>query len=223
MENKTKLIGASFGVLGDSYSTFKDYIPEGNRCYYPNPERVDDVLAVEQTWWHRVLSHGGATLVQNNSWSGSTICYTGYNGVNCSETSSFICRLRKLKREGFFAANKIDTVFVFGGTNDSWCGAPTGEPKYEGFTEADLFLSLPAAACFLQELKETVPQAKIAVIINTGLKPALVEVFKTSCEKLGLSYVELRDIDKRCGHPTILGMSQIAERIVEALDVEAGA
>lgn len=208
-------------IFGDSYSTYRNYIPEEYPTFYADdPFKPTDVTHVEQTWWHRLFSYAGATLVQNNSWSGSTICYTGYGGVNCSETSSFICRLRKLRREGFFDDNAIDTVFVFGGTNDSWCGAPTGEPKYEGWTEADLFLSLPAAAYFLKELRETVPRAQIVVVINTNLKKALAEVFKESCERFGLAFVELQDIDKTSGHPTILGMSQIAEQIINALPVE---
>ena len=210
-------------IFGDSYSTYRGYIPEEYATYYADEIfKNTDVNRVEQTWWHRVVTHGGANLVMNNSWSGSTIGYTGYGGVNCSETSSFICRFRKLKAEGFFEKNTLDTIFVFGGTNDSWCGAPTGIPKYEGFTEADLFLALPAASYFLKELRDTVPSAQIAVVINTGLKPALVEVFKTACERFGLSCVELSDIDKLGGHPTILGMSQIAEQIVKTLDIEAG-
>ena len=66
------------------------------------------------------------------------------------------------------------------------------------------------------------PSAQIVVVINTGLKPALVEVFKTACETFGLACVELSDIDKLGGHPTILGMAQIAEQIVKTLDIEAG-
>lgn len=209
-------------IFGDSYSTYRYYIPEEYPTFYADePFKPTDVNRVEQTWWHQLFTHAGAHLVQNNSWSGSTIGYTGYGGANCSGTSSFIFRLRKLKAEGFFAENRIDTVFVFGGTNDSWCGAPTGEPKYSDWEEADLFFSLPAAACFLHELKETLPNAEIVVIINTNLKQALAAVFKESCARLGLRYVELKDIDKTSGHPTVLGMSQIKEQIVETLGIES--
>lgn len=208
-------------IFGDSYSTYRYYIPEDYPTFYADePFKPTDVNRVEQTWWHQLFTYAGANLIQNNSWSGSTICYTGYGGANCSRTSSFIYRLRKLKDEGFFESNPIDSVFVFGGTNDSWCGAPTGEPKYGDWEESDLFFSLPAASCFLSELKEALPEAKIVVIINTNLKKALAEVFKESCTRLGLTFVELQDIDKTSGHPTVLGMSQIAQQIKETIGVE---
>ena len=38
-------------ILGDSYSTFRGHIPEGNSAYYPYKD-VDDVLQVEHTWWN---------------------------------------------------------------------------------------------------------------------------------------------------------------------------
>lgn len=210
-------------IFGDSYSTYRGHIPEGFATFYADePFKPTDVNRVEQTWWHRLFTYAGANLVQNNSWSGSTICYTGYNGADCSHTSSFIYRLRKLKAEGFFENHKIDTVFVFGATNDSWCGAPVGEPKYADWQEEDLYCSLPAVACFLDELKNTLPESEIVVIINTNLKKAIVEVFKESCSRLGLHFVELADIDKTGGHPTVLGMSQITEQIVKVLQVERG-
>ena len=66
-------------ILGDSYSTFEGCIPEGYATYYP----ALDVTRAEQTWWSRVLRATGARLAQNNSWSGSTVCHTAYDGVDC--------------------------------------------------------------------------------------------------------------------------------------------
>ena len=41
-------------VLGDSYSTFDGYIPEGNAAwYFTHPQGENDVVRVEDTWWHR--------------------------------------------------------------------------------------------------------------------------------------------------------------------------
>lgn len=209
-------------IFGDSYSTYRNHIPEGFATFYADePIKPTDVNRVEQTWWHQLFSYAGANLIQNNSWSGSTICYTGYNGADCSKTSSFIYRLRKLKEEKFFDQNHIDTVFVFGATNDSWCGAPTGEPKYGDWKEEDLYCSLPAISCFLNELKTTLPDADIVVILNTNLKKAIVEVFRETCRSLGIRYVELEGIDKTGGHPTVLGMSQIQEQIIKALEIES--
>ena len=96
-------------IFGDSYSTFEGYIPVGYITYYSSLGREEtDVKSVNETWWYQLLKETDSRLIQNNSWSGSTICYTGYNGSDCSKTSSFICRLKKLQDAGFFKENEID-------------------------------------------------------------------------------------------------------------------
>ena len=80
-------------IFGDSYSTYAGHIPEGYAVYYSGKRATPpDLEDVSETWWHRLITETGSTLVRNDSWSGSTICYTGYNNTDCSETSSFICR-----------------------------------------------------------------------------------------------------------------------------------
>ena len=144
-------------IFGDSYSTHKKAIPEGYSEYYSDGgiEGGPAVMSMqmEETWWYKFVSHVGCNLVRNDSWSGSTICYTGYDNADCSKTSSFIYRYRKLKSEDFFEENNIDTVVVFGGTNDSWAGAPLGEMKSCDITEKDLYSVLPAICYFARTLK----------------------------------------------------------------------
>ena len=43
-------------ILGDSYSTFQDYIPEGNEPWYtlPRDAKRTDVEKVSQTWWWEI-------------------------------------------------------------------------------------------------------------------------------------------------------------------------
>ena len=204
-------------IFGDSYSTFEVYIPEGYATYYSSLGREEtDVRAVEDTWWYPLIKETDSKLIQNNSWSGSTICHTGYNG-DCSETSSFICRLKKLQDAGFFKENEINTVFVFGGTNDSWANSPVGELKYSNLEKADLFSVLPAFCYFINELKSTLPNADIIPIINTELKCEIEEGFKSACAHYGIKPVVLQNIDKRCGHPTIKGMEEIKNQIINSI------
>ena len=71
-------------ILGDSYSTFQGYIPEGNAYWYyvpgkPEPERTD-VTDVTQTWWWILTHREGYKLGVNDSYSGATVSYTGYDG-----------------------------------------------------------------------------------------------------------------------------------------------
>ena len=88
-------------IFGDSYSTYDGYIPKGYAVYYADMECDNtDVRKVEETWWHRVCSDLSLHLVRNDSWSGSTLCNTGYNG-DCSETNSFIYRMETLEEKGF--------------------------------------------------------------------------------------------------------------------------
>lgn len=206
-------------IFGDSYSTFKGYVPDGYAVYYPENDKFEtDVKNVCQTWWYQVVEKEGFKLALNNSWSGSTIGYTGYNNTDCSKTSSFIYRLKQLIKSDFFEKNQIDTVFVFGGTNDSWSNAPLGEIKYSDWKESDLFFVLPAICYFLNLLKETLPQAKIYCLINTNIKPEITSCMKNACEKNNIIPVTFDTIDKKCGHPTIQGMKDIKKGVLSVLN-----
>lgn len=206
-------------IIGDSYSTYGGYIPEGYRTYYSEEGRGPDQpvtkMRLEETWWMRFINATGATLAENNSWSGSTVCYTGREG-DCSRTSSFIYRYRCLREQGFFERNKIDTVFVFGGTNDSWIGAPRGEMKLEleGIEEADLFCVFPAICHLMGTLKRDLPDTRIIFIANCDIDPQVVDCIKGAGEHFGVEVVELEGIDKQSGHPTPLGMEQICKQIL---------
>ncbi len=201
-------------IFGDSYSTFAGLIPEGYAPYYPNL----DVLSPGDTWWKKLATKTGSELVQNNSWSGSTIGYTGYGNSDCSQDSSFIYRYRKLKSDGFFASNPIDTVLVFGGTNDSWADAPLGELQFSNFTEADLYNVLPAICYFMYTLKTDLPSAKIVFIINTELKPEIMDGMEKAAKYFGVEAVRLQSIDKQEGHPTEQGMTDICEALIQTIE-----
>lgn len=202
-------------IFGDSYSTYEGYIPAGYAVYYSGHRgTLPDIFDVKNTWWGRVLATTDATLVQNNSWSGSTVGYTGYNNSDCSHSSSFIYRFEKLLSEGFFERNKVDTFFVFGGTNDSWSNAPLGELKYDCIEESDLFCVLPAISHFAKRLGETLDGTKIIFIGNCNIKSEITDAMRAVCEHYGFDYIALSNIDKLNGHPTELGMKQICDQVL---------
>lgn len=205
-------------IFGDSYSTFEGYVPQGFDCFYPEecPERTD-VCEVTQTWWHQVLTQLNANLVQNNSWSGATICHTGYEGMDCSAYNSFIYRLENLIKENFFSRNQIDTVFLFGGTNDSWANAPLGELQYADWEKDDLYKILPAICYFLKTLKDQLSQAQIICLLNPDMKEEITAGFETACRYYGVRSLRLEQVDKDFGHPTIKGMAQFSQQILQAL------
>ena len=204
-------------IIGDSISTFEGYIPEGYRPYYPihQNSRVDSVA---DTWWHKLTVKIGANLVRNDSWSGSTVCYTGRNSPEYGYRSSFVNRLHLMIKEDFFNKNKIDTVLVFGGTNDSWLETtPKGEEMLEGWREEDLYSTLPAISYLIATLKNQLPDGNIIFIINTELDERIVKAIKSASERFGTSYIELENIDKEFDHPTVSGMAEIYEQVYNAV------
>lgn len=91
-----------------------------------------------------------------------------------------------------------------------------GELKYDNFEEKDLYEALPAICYIIKLLKETLPHAAIYFPINDDIKPEIREVIPTACEHYGIKAIPLKNITKLEHHPTIEGMEQIKNQILEA-------
>ncbi len=204
-------------IFGDSYSTFHGYIPEHYAAYYwQEPSPCHGLNSVEQTWWYQLMRETNSNIVVNDSWSGSTVGYTGYEGEN-TDVNSFIARLEKYIAADFFFDKNIDTVFIFGGTNDDWCGAEVGELRFEGFEKADLYRVLPAVCYMIKRTKEAIPDARIIWLINTDLKVSITDGIKAACKHFDIDYIAFDHIDKVDGHPTPTGMTEIKNGIMKYL------
>ncbi len=203
-------------IFGDSYSTYKGYVPEKYPIYYP-AESHPDVDDVSKTWWHMLASETESEVLLNCSWSGSTICNTGYKG-DCSRTSSFIFRLNQVIDSGFFAENQVDRVFIFGGTNDSWTGNECGRVMFSDWTEEDLRYILPGICFFIDKLQKFVSSDKFHFIINTELRPEVKFGIIEICNHYHITFTELSDIDKIAGHPTYQGMTAIKKQVLDNLN-----
>lgn len=198
-------------ILGDSYSTFEGCVsPKYNEVWYFNNPKLDktDLTDPSQTWWSILLQDPKYVLEQNNSYSGSTISTTGYNGADFSDRS-FISRFHNL--------GNPDLILIFGATNDSWANAPIGEFKWQDWTEEDLKSFRPALAYLLDHITTLYPNSNLLYIINDGLKDEITSSIKYACERYNVPYLELKDIDKTAGHPNIRGMQQIATQLSEIL------
>lgn len=207
-------------ILGDSYSTLIGYIPENNRTYYGREDTaLLHVDTVEKTWWDCVLKATSSTLLFNESFSGSTISYTGYehNGKEFSKRASFITRLDNLIANGFFEKNRVDTVFIFGGTNDFWAGSPWGELTSEDFSEENLACVAPAYTYILRRLKQAAPNARRIGIINTEFSPEYTALLQAVLEKENAEYITLTYLEKQNGHPNVQGMQDIAKQVLQYL------
>lgn len=202
-------------ILGDSYSTFGGYIPENYEAYYSETSEKSELHNVADTWWHSLLTETNSNLIHNNSWSGSTICYTGYGNYDCSKTNSFIFRLNQLIENGFFQQNEINTVFVFGGTNDCWANSPMGDFKYSDWEKEDLYKFLPAICYLINRLKEVAPKAKVYFLVNPYLRKEVIDGIIAVCEHYSIDYIKFTSLDVVDGHPTIKGMQEIKNHIID--------
>lgn len=200
-------------ILGDSYSTFKDQVtPSWNAIWYGTDyqlsEGVNDVRKVEQTWWHQVITTLNYTLEKNNSFSGSTVSYTGYRGEIYTDRA-FITRMADL--------GDPDVILILGGTNDSWAGVPVGNYVYDNWTRQQLFSFRPAFCYMIDYLVRNYPKARILNICNSELSPEVTQTEAEVCARYGVQNLLLHDVEKQNGHPSIAGMKAIANQVIGIL------
>lgn len=194
-------------ILGDSYSTFYGYVlPDTNLCWYgvPGEKKENDVRHVEETWWHQFIKEHGYKLERNNSYSGATICNTGYDKADFSDRS-FVTRMSDL--------GNPDILFIFGGTNDSWAGSPIGDYKYADWSKTELYSFRPAFCYLLDSLVKHYPNARIYVITNSELSQDITDSINKICHHYRVTNIRLHDIEKQWGHPSVEGMKSICEQV----------
>lgn len=199
-------------ILGDSYSTYEGFLtPQTNSVWYQakNAAKKTDVGSVTQTWWHQLIAQKGWRLCVNNSYSGATICHTGYEGNDYSDRS-FLTRMDNL--------GCPDIIFIFGATNDSWAGVSMGDYKYDDITAADLYQFRPAMARMLAWMQQRYIGTEIYFLLNDGLRDSINESVRTICQHYGIRCIELHDIDKRSSHPSVKGMRQIAKQVAAVIE-----
>lgn len=204
--------GQRVSILGDSYSTFEDFVtPSSNELWYyaKNDTSKTDVNRVQDTWWWQFVHDNGMKLEINNSYSGATIGYGGYDGNDYS-ARSFLRRMYNI--------GSPDILLVFGATNDSWSGEQVGEYKYCDWTWGDFYDFRPAMAYMVNWIKLHHPNVRVYYIINSDLRKDITESMKVICRHYGVPYIQLENIDKKNGHPTVKGMKAIAEQVGDVVN-----
>ncbi len=212
------VVAQKISILGDSYSTFQGHVsPAWNFCWYGTDDKGklenNDIRTVDQTWWSIVLKETGYELVKNNSFSGSTVCFTGYDGEDYSDRA-FITRMNNLSDP---VKGDPDIILVLGGTNDSWAGSPMGYFTYSNITRVMCYSFRPAFCYMMDYLKKNYPKARIINICNSELSTDITETQAEVCRHFGIENVQLHDIEKQWGHPSIAGMKAIAEQVLKVL------
>ena len=120
--------GKTVSILGDSISTFLDVsngaaADTGNSTVrdgvlYYDAQKIRDLgVDLEDTWWQRTIDTIGATLLVNNSWSGSYIKDTSTN--TRPTAGAYLTRATELHDDtGANAGQEPDIILVYMGTND---------------------------------------------------------------------------------------------------------
>ena len=157
-------------------------------------------------------------MILNSSYSGSTICNTGYNGVDASSIS-FVGRMTALFANEAFKKESVNTVIVYGGLNDYWANSPRGAVKHENIIESDLYYVYPALSYLLSSLKSNLPNARIIFIIEELIGQGMKNVFESICKYFSIEYIKPQNISKQNSHPDALGMNQLTEQIIAYLNV----
>lgn len=146
----------TFAVLGNSISTYYDYIPSGYAIFYNNEREMKYGIQVNDTWWMQLSRVSGMTFLANSSWSGSRVAFTERN----NDISPFCsnARLVSLSRNGV-----PDVVIIAGGTND-WGhnNVPLGEYSTTVFNDSLTFRG--AYAMMLNKLQQRYPDTKVVCL-----------------------------------------------------------
>lgn len=221
--------GKLFSVLGDSISTYENYITPGNALFYnAERQRTFGLESVNDTWWMKTINELGGLLNTNDAWSGSRV------SGNVSPGLAFL-------RTNRIDAN-TDVVMVMIGINDLTNNVPLGS-TVNPIGHAHVITEITGAyQSFIEKMQGFYPNLEIVLITNlnrwtsgnettntNGLTPRLLQDRIKEIAKLyGLKCVDLNEIGHNKfsntaltpdnTHPNKLGMERIAKKIISELN-----
>ena len=145
----------TFAVLGNSISTYYDYLPSGYAVYYTADREKNYGIQVGDTWWMQLSRFSGLTFLANASWSGSR--------VSCDLLNSNAPFLSNHRMNALGRAGVPDFVFIAGGTNDwNQSKVPLGQYRTSNFTDSVSFRG--AYQRLLWKLTTWYPQTKVVCL-----------------------------------------------------------
>ena len=145
----------TFAVLGNSISTYYDYLPSGYAVYYTADREKSTGIQVGDTWWMQLSRLSGLTFLANASWSGSR--------VSCDVLNSNAPFLSNHRVNALGRAGKPDFIFIAGGTNDwNQSKVPLGQYRTSNFTDSVTFRG--AYQRLLYKLTTWYPKARVVCL-----------------------------------------------------------
>ena len=215
-ETQNPISGKTVSIVGDSYSAFTGWVPEDNNINFDGT--YNGVASVSDMWWFKVIQKFNMSLMLNESWSGSTICNTGYNASDATATS-FLTRITKRYGATNTLGQKPQVLFVLGGLNDTWAKSPLGNVKYSDWTTDDLKTTLGAYSKMINDILLYNPGIEIINFEYAAVSQAIRDGKALICEHFGVKNVPISVVDSLSGHPTTTGMQQIVDQIITAFNV----
>ncbi len=142
------LEGVTLSILGDSISTFENWIPYGYNNFYPMSGEVTDI---NDTWWIRVFDDTGMKLCANASSAGSTCTGDSTDAENPQAGCSDFRITDLSDSNGVYP----DMIVVFMGTNDLLSNVPLGENDGSTAVEEGLIDNFADAYSLILDKLET--------------------------------------------------------------------
>ena len=238
--NENKYKGCKVSILGDSISTLKGYIPEGNRARYVQTaeEAVNGLIQIsrEETWWGRVIDSLEMELGINESWAGSRVSNTNTSNSGDLGPDRHMASMTRL---GHLDDNGTpDVILFYGGTNDIGGSVTMGTFDSSATYATTLNTTSNTYSSFVEAYSITIkrmqylyPNAEIICILPTyttsyynmtSLTNYNNEI-KKICEFFNLKCIDLT----QCGittsnlvdgiHPSSEGMGLISSYIVDSI------
>ena len=204
-EGVNNYTGKSFAIIGDSISTYQDYIPDGFSCFYPYP--TADVSDVNKTWWMQVINSVGGTLFVNNSYSGSCVADSSSSAT------------KNMGRLEYTTINGVtpDVILIYMGSND--CAS-------QYVSAYDFKRDYPT---MIKNLQELCPNSEIILctlatspFYSTSSQDEFNDIIKMYAEEYKLKCLDLSGANLAgklvdSAHPNTAGMTEFANEVIEKL------
>lgn len=144
----------NISILGDSISTFKGYIPDGNAVFFTGSN--GGITDVSMTWWYKLITNLEGNLCMNNSWSGSRVTTT-----QGSDSAGCMTRCENLHNGN----TNPDIIIIYMGINDFnshvQIGSYNGTTSISSVTDTNKFRE--AYAIMLNKILTKYTNAKVYV------------------------------------------------------------
>lgn len=187
-------------IIGDSISTYEEYVPEGYKTFYPYP--TADVSDVNLTWWMKAINKLGGKLFINNSYSGSCVSTGG------SSASQSMERLSKLVVNG----ETPDVIIIYMGSND--CHVPYTVNSFKSAYKK-MLTNLKQICPNSEIVLCTLPTSNLYTKENQNAYNNVITEFATNYKLVNLDKVDITNYLVDSAHPNKDGMEKIAEQIVK--------